>query len=279
LTDDYGDAWTTSAVTTYYNADATCMSDTTDVGCQSYPSWYDDGDNAAASAAFADQDAVTAMLFDASNIAEQVNASIQALPNDVVRNSYVWFADNTAQTDALIYPSFSTPDGSEDVKTCQVDDGCTGYKANEGPSLSVNNVAYRFPIWTDDTTTALESYMNCLSGNLCVFLKTEDPTNGREFSIDYKYQTNLDGADSWSSEDSQSTYDDSYAGLVTIDEVGSDRIWRDDIDGTPNIDYVSDQDMHVCSKRGMCDHDTGLCSCFDGYSGFRCDKRTSTGNY
>jgi len=278
LTDDYGDAWTTSAVTTYYDAQSACA-DNTDVSCTSVPNWYNDGSTAFADTSALIQDDVDSAMFLESNIAEQVNASVQALPNDFVRNSYVWFADNTGVNSGLIYPAYSTPDsGSDDPLDCQTA-FCGTLSSRNGPSAFVNDVSYRFPLWTDTGDNAFDAYSNCDDGKLCIFLKLDDPVNGRTVTVDYKFQTDLDGANSLSSENSQSTYDDGYDGLVEIDEVGSSRVWRDDIDGTPSIEYDSQTTKHVCSKRGMCDHDTGLCSCFDGYSGFRCDKRTSTGNY
>merc|ERR1711964_626532 len=118
-----------------------------------------------------------------------------------------------------------------------------------------------------------------MGGNLCIFVKLSDPKNGRSFAVDYKFQTAyLDGTGS-SLEISANTYDSVSGDLVSINEVGSSRVWRTDVDGTPTVGFNSDQSMHVCSKRGMCDYDTGLCSCFDGYSGVRCDKRSTTGIY
>merc|ERR1712072_1682444 len=98
--------------------------------------------------------------------------------------------------------------------------------------------------------------------SLCIFIKTDFPVNNRHFKAEYTSNT-YDGGNS----------------LVSVEEVGSDRTWLAAVDGTPSIDFNSNREMHVCSKRGMCDYDTGLCSCFDGYSGYRCDKRSTTGIY
>merc|ERR1712226_1690193 len=52
--------------------------------------------------------------------------------------------------------------------------------------------------------------------------------------------------------------------LVTVEEVGTDRFWHKLIDGTPIIKFKSDQTLHDCSRRGLCDFETGKCKCFDG---------------
>merc|ERR1711964_307127 len=159
---------------------------------------------------------------------------------------------------------------------------CGTYSFASGPSSFVNDAGYRFPFWStsDDGDVAFDVYSNCADGSLCVFVKVADPTHDstRVFDIDYKFQTNTDGAGAMSREVTGSTFDSS-ATLVSISEVGEGRVWRDDVDGTPAIAFDSDQAMDVCSKRGMCDYDSGLCSCFDGYSGYRCSKRSASGNY
>merc|ERR1712032_1702568 len=33
--------------------------------------------------------------------------------------------------------------------------------------------------------------------------------------------------------------------------------------------------LDACSKRGLCDFDTGMCDCFSGYSGIRCDDQNA----
>jgi len=276
ITDDYGDAWTTSAVTTYYNAQSIC-SVFDDATCTSRPHYFDDGSDVFAdtTVAYSSSD-----LFEDSFIGEQVNASIQALPNDIVRNSYVWVALNDATT-PFLYPSFSVPDTpiAASPADCQTSI-CGTNDFSAGPSLFVNDEAYRFPFWAAYDDSTLSSYLNCADNALCVFVKLDDPQNSRHFEVDYKYQAAV-GDDAFSAEFTGNTYnvDGSDISVVSVSEVGSDRTWLAAVDGTPSIDFESDQTMHVCSKRGMCDYDTGLCNCFDGYSGYRCDMRSTTGIY
>jgi hypothetical protein len=152
--DDYGDVWTTSAVTTYY------QTHTIATGKGSLiigPS--NKVDNLVSTPFFMDpdfrgQDQATVNVdgglkiggkaagftikdlyklaggngkikfsYDASFIGEQVNASIQALPNDVVRHAYVHTVYNYGADadEILIYPSMGVPKfkSALDKKTLQ----------------------------------------------------------------------------------------------------------------------------------------------------------------
>merc|ERR1712048_1334290 len=207
-------------------------------------------------------DAKVRFSFEPSFIGEQVNASIQALPNDVVRHAYVHTVFNNGDdpNEVLVYPSMGVPKftaldkktleagtpGSKSGKVVYANGGgvcsaesqsdCANTASfNNGRSVAVNDHRYRFPYFLspDDTTV---SY-------------------AREIS-------NVAGATN---------------SIVSVSEVGSGRYWHKLIDGTPIIEYNAKQPLHDCSRRGLCDFETGTCKCFDGYSGYKCQERSVLG--
>merc|ERR1719337_658001 len=74
-----------------------------------------------------------------------------------------------------------------------------------------------------------------------------------------------------------SNFNGGTGSLVSVEEVGSERFWHKLIDGTPIIRYKSNQRLFDCSRRGLCDFETGKCKCFDGYSGYKCQERSVLG--
>ena len=66
-----------------------------------------------------------------------------------------------------------------------------------------------------------------------------------------------------------------YPDLVRIDDVGSYRVWDELYHGIQKYflgdgNEGADAELHECSKRGLCDFETGLCTCFAGYAGLDC---------
>merc|ERR1712187_481586 len=198
---------TTSAVTTYYQA--RIANGNLDVGphqpdgtkITSTPFFMDpdfrnddaaivnvDGNNAKGTAiadvyklkAGSGANAKVQFSFEPSFIGEQVNASIQALPNDVVRYSYVHTVFNYAkdQDQVFIYPSMGVPKFKSDLASktlasgtvagdviyptgsgvCSPDSSfltatsaeCSNIgNFNDGKSPAVNDNKYRFPYFLE----------------------------------------------------------------------------------------------------------------------------------
>merc|ERR1711937_1086306 len=183
--------------------------------------------------------------------------------------------------------SFLTSSGSECINI--------GNFAN-GKSPAVNDIKYRFPYFlaTDASTEGphalAKAYTNCDKDNLCVFITIPEPTGSKQMTVNYKFKTmirtpkgNVAPKDFKPSE-----YDVTYApeesnisggtgALVSVTEVGTLRKWHKLIDGTPIIKFKSNQELHDCSRRGLCDFETGKCKCFDGYSGYKCQERSVLG--
>jgi len=349
--DDYGDIWTTSAVTTYYQTRTDGGSlvigpQSKTATLTSTPFFMDPdyrggaatvinvdgtvGGGEAITTVYTDKNAGASgkvkFSFDPSFIGEQVNASIQALPNDVVRHAYVHTVFNYGadQDQVFIYPSMGVPKFKTDLagtKTlaagtvagnivfangagvCSPDSkfltdnsiSCSNINNfNEGKSLAVNDVKYRFPYWiADDADTAgtdplAKAYTNCNKNALCIFITIPEPQGNKDLTVNYKFKTQIRTLNAASETFKPNDYtvslarevsnvNDATNALVTVQEVGSDRKWHKLIDGTPIIKFKSDQPLHDCSRRGLCDFETGKCKCFDGYSGYKCQERSVLG--
>lgn len=168
-----------------------------------------------------------------------------------------------------------------------------GYFAN-GRSVAVNDVKYRFPYFIDPTDTAkgadalAQKYTNCDKNNMCVFITIPEPVGTKTMNVNYKFKTMIRtlkaGSEAYKPDDYEVSYareisnrNDQTQSLVTVKQVGTDRKWHKLIDGTPVIAYNHDQALHDCSRRGLCDFETGKCKCFDGYSGYKCQERSVLG--
>jgi len=349
--DDFGDVWTTSAVTTYYQA--RLKDGSLEVGPHqkdgeftSTPFFMDpdyqgdaaaivnvDGSNSKGTdikevyKATASSGGKVQFSFHPSFIGEQVNASIQALPNDVVRYSYVHTVFNYGkdQDQVFIYPSMGVPAFRTKLTGKTLAAGTvagkivyptgSGYCSpdssflktsgsecinvgnfNDGKSPAVNDNKYRFPYFLT-TDSAVEgpdalakAYTNCDKDNLCIFITIPEPTGSKQMTVNYKYKTmirsrkgNVAPKDFKPNEydvthaPEESNISGGSGALVSVSEVGTARKWHKLIDGTPIIKYKSDQLLHDCSRRGLCDFETGKCKCFDGYSGYKCQERSVLG--
>jgi len=357
-TDDFGDVWTTSAVTTYYQA--RLESGSLEVGphrktdkITSTPFFMDpdyqggavasvnvDGGNSKGTAITSVYTAKPTngkvqFSFHPSFIGEQVNASIQALPNDVVRYSYVHTVFNYGRDadQVFIYPSMGVPlfksklSGTKNLATGTVT-GDVAYATgsgvcspdsqflkdnsiecsnignfNDGKSVAVNDNKYRFPYFlsteskVEGSTTVVKgtddlaaAYSNCAKDNLCIFITIPEPVGTKKLTVNYKFKTMIrtpknnaaptvfkpDEFDETLAQE-KSNIDGATGSLVTVSQVGSKRQWHKLIDGTPIIAFKHDQALHDCSRRGLCDFETGKCKCFDGYSGYKCQERSVLG--
>merc|ERR1712227_303001 len=354
--DDYGDVWTTSAVTTYYqlrtDKGSLVVGPSNDADALVATPFYMDPDFAGGATATVSVDGelkndgtggvqlvdlyqqLTTVdgqkrdifSFQQSFIGEQVNASIQALPNDVVRHSYVHTVFNYGKKpdEVLIYPSMGVPKFAAELTGKDLKVGVTATSTspyvtgaghcspdsatliassskcanagnfNGGKSLAVNDHRYRFPyfISPDDTTKGPDAlaaaYTNCAKNALCIFITIPEPEGSKDLTVNYKFKTLIRTAAAAEADLKPKEYRTSLArevsnvnngknALVTVSQVGSDRFWHKLIDGTPIISYNAGQQLHDCSRRGLCDFETGKCKCFDGYSGYKCQERSVLG--
>lgn len=328
-TDDDGEPWTTDAMTLYYQAASSSKWSPEAVNGQpsmvSTPFYRKthDGTN---HLDIRNKDILKELyegdLYSGANfIAEQVNASLQALPNDIIRNSKVWVVRNEQSIGndlSFVYPARSVPDftfgtfplyvPNDDARIgfpkCALDNsaGCAPYSFDNGPSIFVNDRTHRFPFWVKrgyyntlskgkqkDSASVAAAILNCKANALCLFISIPEAKGSKSLSATYRFRPNavvLTGSPANSSKSFPITSTQSFAlneitgqnddanNIVKITEVGADREYYEDIDGSPPIEYKT-AELHECSKRGICNYDTGKCTCFAGFADYRCGSISS----
>lgn len=254
FTDEFDDEWVTQLLTIDYVSSC----DTTGNTCVSYP---------------------MAAPEKLETYAEAINNSLAALPNEAVNNHYVWTVGQVV----------AAADGSVDS---------TSYypEANyAGQSVFVDSLDFRLDLAVvpdfcmDDT---LDRATDHIAG-MCSFVKISNPGKQNALQVKgwYTPAGSLDGAN-YTFETinfGATAFVDDHADLiatagadlidgplVVVDDVQGDRVWNG-LDGDVTFDFTTSniRDLDVCSKRGVCDYSTGLCKCFSGYSGVRCDTQNS----
>lgn len=217
---------------------------------------------------------VNATIDDIESYAEAVNNSLAALPGNVVNNHYVWTTGNTVDESGSVSSYEYYPNSG-----------------HSGESIYTDSLAFRL-----DLQVVPDHCYNPTSGHvsgMCTFIKVENPGKQNALQVKgwytpmgqledttYSFETiNFGATDFAKNHDhvSNSTADVLIDGpLVVVDDVQGDRQWTLS-DGDVVFAFIDKniRDLDVCSKRGVCDFSTGLCKCFSGYSGIRCDTQNS----
>jgi len=269
-----------------------------------------------------------------TNIADDVNASVQALPNDAVADAYVWMEYHNLEDDtdtnsmwvqapptwqigvdapafaaepALSYP-FSTDSNAATPYQPESGSGITKYwgssrtrfpdftnsefaecgqvtqQTADGADMGAEGLC----IFISSSNKVTTNYVVTYNTNPTVFVQTSATVNSTYAAQTMTgYSTSIErsavatGDVKTSDLDpnyivlSQGTYiDGTEIPVVTVEEVGHHRYWDVNIDGYPEQSYTG-FNVDECSRRGLCDYESGECQCFSGYTGVACSSQNS----
>jgi len=226
--------------------------------------------------------------------AESVNQSLGALPRGVIENKYVWTVGtetNAADGKAkelitatkqkwMVYP--------QDWKTV---------KSKDPTSVAVDQLEYRL----DDKVVHAGCRGKDITGTadvtqygLCIFIQIENPGMQKALKVQYFYNPSTTstrantletevvsgqtaGFNSNKIDNAKDVFKpDNPLYLVTVQDLQANRKWNAK-DGDVSKLFISEtiEELVMCSRRGLCDYDTGMCDCFSGYSGIRCDDQNA----
>jgi hypothetical protein len=230
--------------------------------------------------------------------AESVNQSLGALPRGAIENKYVW----TVGTEYDATGVAQEPSGLTG-QTYQIypQDHFTVNAPDEPISVHVDQLEYRLDvevIHPGCLGVDINGAVEATQYGLCMFVQIENPGVQSALKVQYFYNPTFPAADSTrlsadletevvsgqtrgfntqgilDPNDIFSVDDPLY--LVTVQDLQADRVWNVN-DGDVSKLFISEAvtTLDMCSKRGLCDFDTGMCDCFSGYSGIRCDDQNA----
>jgi len=252
FTDEFDDEWVTQLLTVDYTSTCAVAGD-----CISYPQ------------------ATPAKL---ETYAEAINNSLAALPNEAVNNHYVWTVGQVLDAIGDVDTNSYYPEANY-----------------AGQSVFVDSLNFRLDLQVVPDFCLDDAFVRGTDhiAGLCTFVKINNPgkqnalqvkgwytPTGDIDGVDYTFETLNFGATNFVDDHAALIAGSGDAltdgPLVVVDDVQGDRVWNGD-DGDVTFDFTANniRDLDVCSKRGVCDYSTGLCKCFSGYSGVRCDTQNS----
>jgi len=303
-TDEYNDEWTTAVTTVDYTSFCSAATGSAKGGiCLSTPTL----NHKTSGSTNAEKVEPTRNTLE--RISEYVNKSLLALPTRAISESYVWSAANsydvscTGKTTAAL-----DNDLRGDVKACLgqadiklVPRAFTAYpwqqdasdaKDKASKSVYVNSLDFRLDLTitgkVDQTGRTLNfDGTDTESFGLALFVKLPGPGVSEPLQVRYWYtpESKLEEKDvKYSHVEGTSTPGSFTADtalflkqdLIVVQDLVPKRTWNpDDGDSAFEFSKTKVADLPFCSNRGICDFESGVCNCFSGYTGLRCDTQNA----
>lgn len=308
FTDEYDDEWTTRALSVDYTT--FCRSAQTYGICLSTPTLgYVVGGTAN------EAKKIEGARNTLEDLSELLNNSLTALPSDTMAHPYVWSAANPLGTSCnLGNTKGTTVDLVKSVQDClvhadielePVDEFVQYPSPNEEDSdprsVYVDSLAYRLDnaitkqvdLVTSHTTSPKTKKKINFDGTdnevfgLGLFVKLPGPGVHVPLQVRYwftpessigasavKY-AHVEGTSTVGSftEDSKLFLKQD---LVVVQNLQAKRMWNPvDGDATMTFENVETKNFPHCANRGVCDLESGICNCFSGYTGLRCDSQNA----
>jgi len=229
--------------------------------------------------------------------AESVNQSLGALPRKAIENKYVWTVGTeiSGTGGAVEHTISSAPVVKQKWMTYPKD--WQAVKTAAPTSVAVDQLEYRLDetiIHAGCKGLDIKGSADVTQYGLCVFIQIENPGVQTALKVQYFYNplTTSTKANALETHvvsgqtrgfnklkitnvaDKVSPSEPLY--LVTVQDLQADRAWNAN-DGDVSKLFINENVgiLDMCSKRGLCDFDTGMCDCFSGYSGIRCDDQNA----
>jgi hypothetical protein len=276
--DEYGDEWTSSVQTVDYFTE-----------CQTYTESGTDKANCLSTPNVGTGAAVDTFLESRVN---SFNDTLAHLPNGVFPNHFVWGA--AAELAEKKSSGAGCDLSSQGAGTfCNADATVSQTALHTYPEVGdadyVDTLDYRLDTGITsacnfDSPMGFDAADKDYFG-LCFFVKMPSPGVRVPLRVNYWYQAqgNLDQDPYLFSEVSGQTNGfttdedlDDVEGLVVVQNLQSKRTWNS-ADGDLELSFMTEEtnNLDYCSKRGLCDFESGICNCFSGFSGLRCETQNA----